>query len=116
MKKVNNLRAQWIYNEYGPGDSSIVVTDVLKKFLSSCPSIIETGKCNQKGCLSKEHKFAVPVVSISDEVFNDNMANLKSAILANFPSENSCKKCRKPLAEFQRVFGCHLFIEVSTTK
>lgn len=116
MKRINNLRAQCIHNEYGSGDSSIVVTDVLKKFLSSCPSITETGKCNQKGCLSKEHKFVVPVVSISDDVFDNNMTNLKSAILANFPSENLCKKCRKPLAEFQRDYGCHLFIEVSATK
>lgn len=116
MKKVNNLRATLIYSQYGSGDCSIVVTDVLKRFLKTCLSITENGECDRKGCRSLDHEIVLPVVSIADTIFDNNMANLKTAILNNFPDKSSCKKCRKTLTHFQRDSGYHLFIEVSATK
>lgn len=116
MKKINNFRADLIFNQYKCGSCSPIMSDVLKTFLQKCPSITEEGQCDRKGCQSREHVMEHPVVSISADVFNNNMANLKSAILDNFPNENLCQKCRNPLTTFQRAYGQHIFIEVSATK
>lgn len=116
MNKINNLRAELIYTQYGSGNCSTVMTDVLKMFLKNRLSITENGECDRKGCLSKEHELLIPVVSISKSVFENKMVNLKSAILDNFPDESHCHKCRSTLINFQREYGHHLFVKVSDTK
>lgn len=115
MKKINNRRANLIYNQNATnGDCSIVVTGFLKHTLENCPSYSEKGICNRKGCTSKKHELNFPILSISCNQFNNDITNLQAAILENFPNQSQCQKCRTKLTEFQRIYGHHIFIEVST--
>lgn len=49
MKQLNKLRATLIYNEYGDGNCSTECSEVMKRFLKDCPSIIERRQCKTKG-------------------------------------------------------------------
>lgn len=112
MKSINNLRAALIYEHYKSANCSIVVTDIMKKYLGMCPSLGETGICKQKGCMSKKYEKTIEILSINNDKFDDNFANLEEALSENFPKENFCSKCRKPYEEFSRKYGHHIFIEV----
>lgn len=113
MKAINNLRAKLIHSQYGSGNCSIVITDVLKSFLKNCPSCSEVGECVRKGCTSKKHEHIIPVLGVDSNTFNNNMGNLQLAMITNFPNQNNCKKCGDPFTKFQRTLGPHLFVEVS---
>lgn len=112
MKAINNLRAKLIHSQYGSGNSSIVVTDVLKAFMKTCPSCNEIGECDRKGCKSKKYEHSIPVLSIDSNIFNNDLANLVPAIMNSFPDVSKCKKCRTPYTKFERKAGPHLFVEV----
>lgn len=121
MKQLNNLRAQLIYNEYNDGDCSIVATDVIRRYMTDAPSIIERGTCKTKGCSIKNTRNTrnttntdktVPVVGLNEIEFDASMENLEKSIVANFPTENFCRKCFQPYDTFERIFGNHFFINV----
>lgn len=112
MKQVNKLRAELIYSEYKGGNCSIVVTDIMRRYLKDCPSITESGLCNKKGCCSKSFEFKIPTVALNEEEFDGKLTNLEKAITTNFPATNLCRKCREPYSTFERTFNEHLFIEV----
>lgn len=111
MRKINTQRAQLISGKYKKGDCSIVVTDIIKTFLSNVPSIIEKQNCFQKGC-SKVKDFLSPYVCLNNEVFDNDLANISNSIIANFSTTNNCFRCRKPSGSINRSVGNHLFIEV----
>lgn len=112
MKKINNLRAKLIYDEYKSGDCGATLSDIFDRFLRTCPSITEIGECDRKGCRSNEHDLKFASVSIPESAFNGNMANLKQAIDAALPPEPRCLKCRHPFGKVQRETGNHFFVEV----
>lgn len=112
MKQINKLRAKLVCSEYTDGNCSMEVKDVLQRFLKNCPSIIEKGQCQQKGCISKNHDFHFPVLEMNEFEFNGSFNNLVQAVMLNFPDEHLCRKCRKPFDRFERISGHHLFIEV----
>lgn len=112
MKQLNKLRAKMIYTEYGNGNCSIECSDILKRYLKNCPSIIEKRKCKHKGCLSRNADFLVPLLGVDANEFSGNIANLERAVMANFTYGNSCSKCRQPYHSFERTCGHHLFIQV----
>lgn len=112
MKHLYKLRAKLICREYKGGNCSIVVSDVLRRYLKEYPSITERGTCKKKGCSSKNFELQVPTVGLNSSEFDGKMMNLEKAITANFPSSNLCRKCRQPYNSFERTFNNHLFIEV----
>lgn len=112
MKTLNNLRAKLIYSEYEDGDCSIVATDVMRRYMVNCPSIIERGTCKQKRCAPANTDINSTVIGLNEIEFATNMKNLEKAIVANFPSEQLCRKCHQPFDTFHRTFGNHLLIEV----
>lgn len=112
MRKVNQKRVEIMQKHFKSTDCSMVVCDVLRKCLKNWPSYIESGVCRQKGCLSKKSELPVAVVTVNREDFNNDLANLHRAIHNNFPENPQCQKCRKPLTDFSRTFGHHVFIEV----
>lgn len=118
MKQLNRLRAILIYNEYKSGNCSIVLTDILTRFLKDSPSMIERGDCKRKGCCSKITHFHLAALEMKDDVFDGKMENLVKAATEFFSIDNPCHKCRHPYDSFERLLGNHLFIEVEllTTK
>lgn len=112
MRKIEGLRASLIHNEYETGESSIVVTDNLKRFLINSPSVIESGSCAKNDCLGNDRILCLPVVSINNEVFADSLDNLERAIVSNFPAVDNCPKCGQLRNQFTRSAGMHLFIDV----
>lgn len=112
MKQVNRLRAILIHSEYKSGDCSIVATDIMRRYLKDFPSVIEKGTCKKKGCASKTFEFNLPIVGLNEEELDGKIINLEKAVMANFPTENICRKCRQPYHTYERTCGDHLFIEV----
>lgn len=112
MKQLNNLRAKLICSEYKDGDCSIVATDVIRRYMTESPSIIERGTCKRKGCATRNTDKIIPIIGLNEIEFDANIENLERAIVANFPSENLCRKCYQPYDTFERILGNHLFIEV----
>lgn len=112
MKQVNKQRATLICNEYANGECTIDVKEVIQRFLKNTPSIIEQSKCKSKGCASKTADFLVSVLTLDKTAFNNNLSNLEKAIIADFPKEPICRKCRQRYQFFVRIPGSQLFIEV----
>lgn len=113
MNYVNRLRAELIYSHYKSGNCSIVVSDIFQRYLMDSPSITERGTCKKKGCSSKKYEFKIPFVALNEDEFDGKLANMEKAIMKNFPTENSCRKCRQPYNYFERTFNHILFIEVA---
>lgn len=111
MKDLNRKRAELIFNEYGSGECSIVVTDILKRCLKNLPSLVEYKTCKQKGC-PKNTAYSLPVLGLDLTIFVNNMNNLEEAITANLPNEVLCEKCHNACTNYERKCEHHLFIEV----
>lgn len=111
MKDLNKKRAQLIFNAYGSGNCTIVVTDILKRFLGDLPSMIEYRTCKRKGC-PKDTAYNIPVLGIHIKEFDNDMNNLQKAVIANLPTEVLCQKCQNPCTYYDRKCDHHLFIEV----
>lgn len=112
MRTINKKRAELVYKEYGSGNCAIVVTDQIKRYLKNTPSYIETGVCLRKGCLSAKNELNFPLITLNNDVFDNNFGNLAQSVSTNFPSSPQCAKCRQPLTNFERIFGDSIFIEV----
>lgn len=48
MQDINKRRAELIFNQYGSGECSIVVTDIFKRFLTDFPSLVKPEHANEK--------------------------------------------------------------------
>lgn len=109
-KKINNLRAKLLINTFKKTSYETVVSDMIRETLKLTPSYSEILKCPV--ChFSKENIF--PLITVSKDIYNDNMKNLEAAINENFPNNMVCQ-C---MAKFNSVRdpGGHLFVEVFTS-
>lgn len=114
MRKINNARAQLIYNEYQTNDCGMVITDAIKRFFHSSPSYSEVTICKRKGCSAAPREAKYALIQLNDNVFNADFANLEISLEQNFPVENRCPKCHTVVNNVKRTFGEHLFIEVKS--
>lgn len=112
MRTINKMRAALVYNEYGSSECGNIVTEIIQRFLKNFPSYIETGVCLRKGCNSAKNECNYPLITINNQIFDNNFENLAEAISTNFPGSPQCTRCRHPLTNFERTFGASIFIEV----
>lgn len=114
MKQINKSRATLICSEYVEGECSTNASEVIHRFLKNIPSINAKLTCNRKGCFSKNGQiFHWPMLELNAANFDGNMEHLENTILYHLPTENLCRKCRKPCDKVARTGGDHLLIKVT---
>lgn len=80
--------------------------------LKNMPCYTEITSCKKgKRCSDLANK-KIPLLCVENDTFDKSLTNLEAAILSNFPHSFSCKKCNGPMT-VNRIFGNHIFIEVS---
>lgn len=78
MKQLNKLRAELIYGEYKTGDCSIVVSDIMRRYLKDFPSIIEKHTCKSKGCGSKNTDQNFQIITLSEFEFGSALFRISN--------------------------------------
>lgn len=110
MKRVNNMRANFLFNRFKTTQFEINVVSMLKELYVDEPSLSETINCKHCDFLNKSF---FPVVSINNDAFNNNISNIESAIVDNFPQNIACTNCQKAV-DPSREYGNHIFVEISS--
>lgn len=109
MKSINKMRASFLFKRFKTTQLDINVCTMLENLFDDEPSVTEIATCSQCDTIDK---MTIPLIKINHVAFNNNMSNIESAIVNNFPSK-ICLECQNP-AEYSRDYGQHIFVEISS--
>lgn len=110
------MRSKILFNSIGTTNVARTAIDILTSTLKHTPSLIEIMKCSNQICVKDDEVVTGrPYLSMAFDVFRRDMDRIEQVIAANLNLRLNCRKCNENLSiNVTRVFGEHLFIEVST--
>lgn len=113
MVEIKKLRLKVLLS-FGISNLACVVPSVLRETLKHTPSLTEIYKCCSEACITGEESTSLrPYLTMSFDVFNGNMQNIEESVAASLNLVLCCRVCERYTVNVSRVFGEHLFIEVS---
>lgn len=110
MKKINNMRATFLYERFKRTQFDINVVSMLNELFIDDPSLTRTIDCMECGF---HEKTSLPVLQINNDTFNGDISNIEIAIRDNLLDSVECKGCEERVETLYQ-FEKHLFVEVSS--
>lgn len=110
MKRINTMRAKFLYERFGEDGMLNNTYSMIEKLFDSEPSATDTIEC--KGC-GDNRTETFESLGIDHLTFADDMNNLETALSKTNPGEGTCWLCYDD-ANCSREYGPHLFINLLT--
>lgn len=113
MRRVYSMRASIIFSAFRMTKLDLVVSQTVEVALHNVPSYSELATCDVAYCNEYEdsNERCFPLAAVNAAIFDNNMANLQSAIISNLPERIHCRSCDVPML-LEQTFGEHVFIDV----